>query len=168
MARRRRHKYLQHLTKRLAEENGFRAVIEESILNRTGQVDVALYRGDLKIACEISVTTGSDQELRNVEKCFAAGFSRVFVIADDARHIAPLRKALNAELDEKHLERVTFCIGANLAEVLQAAEKPAVIEQTVRGYRVRVKSGRADGDDATLRRKAIADVIARSLKRSNI
>jgi hypothetical protein len=159
----RQHKYLQHLTKRLAEENGFRAVIEESILNRTGQVDVALYRGDLKIACEISVTTGSDQELRNVEKCFAAGFSRVFVIADEPRHLASLRKALTAELDEKNLERVTFCIGSNLAEILQTAEKPAEIEQTVRGYRVRVKSGRSDGDDAAMRRKAIADVITRSL-----
>lgn len=161
----RQHKYLQHLTKGLAEELGFRAVIEERILDGAGQVDVALYRGELKIACEISITTGSDQELRNIEKCFAAGFARVILIADEPRHLASLRKSIAAELDEAIAEQVTFCVATDLSAILQAGA-PQVVEQTVRGYRVRVKSGPSTGDDAAIRRKAIADVIVRSLKRS--
>ncbi|MEQ1903132.1 MAG: hypothetical protein ABL888_02965 [Pirellulaceae bacterium] len=162
----RQHKYLQHLTKGLAEQLGFKAVVEERILNGAGQVDVALYRDDLKIACEISITTGSDQELRNIEKCFAAGFSRVILIADESRHLASLRKAIVAELDEAIAEQVTFCVATDLSAILQAGA-PQMVEQTVRGYRVRVKSGKTNDADTATRRKAIAEVIARSLTKSS-
>jgi hypothetical protein len=158
----RQHKYLQHLTKGLAEGLGFKAVVEERILDGAGQVDVALYHGELKIACEISITTGSDQELRNIEKCFAAGFARVILIADEPRHLASLRKSIAAELDDAVAGQVAFCVATDLSAILQAGA-PQVVEQTVRGYRVRVKSGTATGDDAHIRRKAIAGVIARSL-----
>ena len=50
------HKYLQHLLKRLAEERGFRATIEETILNGDGQVDVSLALGKRRIACENGYT----------------------------------------------------------------------------------------------------------------
>jgi hypothetical protein len=156
-----RHRYIQQFVKRLGEELGFRAVVEEPILDRTGQVDVALYREDLKIACEISVTTGSDQELRNVEKCIAAGFSKIILVADDARRLASLRKAIAAEIEEQNAARVAYCITADLHALLQEYQ-PASPPQVVRGYKVRVKKSGADvGNEA--RRKAVAEVIAKSL-----
>lgn len=156
-----RHRYVQQFVKRLGEELGFRAVVEEQILNRAGQVDVALYRDDLKIACEISVTTGSDHELRNVEKCIAAGFSRVMLIADDARRLASLRKAVSAEIDEANVERVEYCATTDLHAALQKYQ-PAAPPQVVRGYKVRVKKSGTDVGSET-RRKAVAEVIAKSL-----
>lgn len=156
-----RHKYIQQLVKRLGEEFGFRAVVEEPVLDRTGQVDVALYRDDLKIACEISVTTGSDQELRNVEKCLAAGFTTVFLVADAPRQLATLRKAISAEINETDAERVTFCLASDLPSALEVYRQ-AKPEQTVRGYRVRVNATN-HGGDTSARRRVIADVIARSL-----
>ena len=39
------HRYVQHLNKRLAEEHGFLAVVEEAVAG--GSVDVGLHRGDL-------------------------------------------------------------------------------------------------------------------------
>ncbi len=53
----REHKYLQHLVKRLAEDRGYRATIEQPILGGVGSVDVSLERGEQRIACEISITT---------------------------------------------------------------------------------------------------------------
>lgn len=156
-----RHRYIQQFVKRLGEELGFRAVIEEQILDRTGQVDVALYRDDLKIACEISVTTGSDQELRNVEKCIAAGFSKVILVADDARRLSSLRKAVSAEIDEKSVDRVEYCATGDLHDALLRYQ-PEPQPQVVRGYKVRVKRSGTDAGNET-RRKAVTDVVARSL-----
>jgi len=58
------HTYLQELVKRWAEERGFRAMIEEQIPCGREIIDVALYRGETRIACEISVTTPLDYEGR--------------------------------------------------------------------------------------------------------
>lgn len=156
-----RHRYIQQYAKRLGEELGFRAVTEEQILDRTGQVDVALYRDDMKIACEISVTTASDHELRNVEKCIAAGFSKVILIADDARRLASLRKAIAAEIDEKAAECVAYSVTADLHNLLKEFE-PVSPLQVVRGYKVRLKRTGGDPGSET-RRKVIAEVVARSL-----
>lgn len=131
-------------------------------MDGSGQIDVALYRDALKIACEISVTTGSDQELRNVEKCFAAGFGHVIVISDEPRHLATLRKSIGPELDEAFAEKVSYCAGSDLPSVLRNLAPP-VQEQTVRGYRVRTKRVESDSTAATMKRKAVVDVIARSL-----
>ena len=79
------HRYVQHLVKGLAEERGFRAVIEEAIGG--GQIDVALYRDDLSIACEISVTSTPQYEAQNLAKCSQGRFSRVFAIAADAKRL---------------------------------------------------------------------------------
>jgi hypothetical protein len=161
-----RHKYVQYLTKRIAEELGYRAVIEERILDGAGQIDVALYRNELKVACEISITTSSDHELRNVEKCFAAGFQHVLVIAEDARHIASLRKSIEAEIDEGRKDAITFCAATDLPTVLAQHGHAPVEEKVVRGYKVKVRTSQAHAGDADLRRKAVAQVIAKSLSKS--
>jgi hypothetical protein len=160
------HKYVQHLTKRIAEELGYRAVIEERILDGAGQIDVALYRNELKVACEISITTSSDHELRNVEKCFAAGFHQVLVIAEDSRHIASLRKSIEAEIDESRKESITFCAAADLPAVLARPGNAQVEERVVRGYKVKTRTSQTHAGDAELRRMAVANVIAKSLSKA--
>ena len=72
----RQHKYLQQLIKQLAEERGFRATIEETILDGAGRVDVSLVCDEIRVACQVSVTTTKDWELGGIEKCFAAGLYR--------------------------------------------------------------------------------------------
>ena len=102
------HKYLQHLIKTLAEERGFRASIEQSILSGAGSVDVALMRGDRKIAFEISVTTKQDQELGNIEKCIAAGYNDIVLVGSNERHITSLAKFIEENLEEKDPGKVRF------------------------------------------------------------
>lgn len=161
------HKYLQHLFKQLAEERGFRASIEETILDGAGRVDVSLIRGVQRIACEISVTTNQDHELGNVEKCLAAGYTEVVLVGRNDRHIQALARFVEENLDESERGKVRYFAPEGLTEYLDSlggATRPT--EQTVRGYKVRTMQQIVDPMEAGARRQAIAEVIARSLKRS--
>ncbi len=161
------HKYLQHLIKQLAEERGFRASIEETILNGAGRVDVSLVHGKSRIACEISVTTNQDHELGNVEKCLAAGYTEVVLVGSNDRHLKALAKFVEENLDESEQGKVRYLIPERLTEYLDSlGEAPPPTEQTVRGYKVRTVQQVVDPKEVGARRQAIAEVIARSLKRS--
>ncbi len=160
------HKYLQHLIKTLAEERGFRASIEQSILAGAGSVDVALVRGEQKIAFEISVTTNQDQELGNIEKCIAAGYTDIVLVGSNERHVKSLAKFIEENLDEAERGKVRFFAPEQLIAYLDSLGAPKPTEQTVRGYKVKTVQQLVDPKDADARRQAIAGVIARSLKKS--
>ena len=163
---RQQHKYLQHLFKQLAEERGFRASIEETILDGAGRVDVSLVRGTSRIACEISVTTNQDHELGNVEKCLAAGYTEVVLVGSNERHIKALAKFVEENLDESERGKVRYVVPERLTEYLDSLGIiPQPTEQTVRGYKVRTVQQVVDPKEAGTRRQAIAEVIARSLTR---
>ena len=85
------HRYLQTLIKRMAEEKGFRAVVEQPTPDGTGRVDVSLERDGRKIACEISVTTTDEQELSNIEKCLAAGYEKVILCSPEKKTLEKVR-----------------------------------------------------------------------------
>lgn len=160
------HKYLQHLFKQLAEARGFRASIEETILDGAGRVDVSLIRGDRRIACEISVTTNQDHELGNIEKCLAAGYTEVVLVGSNERHIKAVSKFIEENLDESERGKVRYVVPESLTEYLDSlGEIPRPTEQTVRGYKVRTVQQVVDPKEAGARRQAIAEVIARSLTR---
>ncbi len=161
----RQHKYVQHLVKKLAEERGFRATIEETILDGAGRVDVSLVRDGLRVACQVSVTTTKDWELGGIEKCLAAGYSEVILIASTERHIKGLSKFIEENLDPKDQGRVRYITSESIVEHLDSFGKPAPTEQVVRGYKVRTVQQSVDSEDAASRRKAISEVIARSLKK---
>jgi hypothetical protein len=161
------HKYLQHLIKQLAEERGFRASIEESILAGAGRVDVALIRGGQRIAFEISVTTNRDHELGNVEKCLAAGYSDIILVGSNERHVKSLGKFIEENLEEGQQGKVRYIVPEGLMEYLDSlGAAPPPTEQTVRGYKVRTVQQMLDPKDSGARRQAIAEVIARSLRQS--
>lgn len=161
------HKYLQHLIKQLAEERGFRASIEESILEGAGRVDVALVRGEQRIAFEISVTTDKDHELGNIEKCLAAGYAEIVLVGSNERHVSSLGKFIEENLEEGDQGKVRYLVPEGLVEYLDSlGEPPQPTEQTVRGYKVRTVQQVVDPKEAGARRQAIAEVIARSLRKS--
>ena len=74
------HRYLQNLIKKIAADKGYKATIELPVFDGTGRVDVSLERNRRKIACEISISSTDDQELKNVQKCLAAGYEKVVVV----------------------------------------------------------------------------------------
>jgi hypothetical protein len=160
------HKYLQHLIKQLADARGFRASIEEMILDGAGKVDVSLVRGERRIACEISVTTGKDHELGNIEKCLAAGYTEILLVGINERHIRALTKFIDENLEETNRGRVRYAVPEELTEYLDSlGEPPPPTEQMVRGYKVRTVQQSVDPKEAEARKQAIAEVLARSMRK---
>jgi hypothetical protein len=160
-----RHKYLQGMIAKWAESNDWRAVVEERVLDGLGSVDVALRKGDRAVACEICVTTESDHELENIQKCLTAGFEQVFAISEEQKVRNRLKALLTASLEESQTERVVCCSPEELFEHLDALQATPDGEKTVRGYKVRVR--RKAGGAAEKKRKVniVSEIIAKAFKR---
>ena len=152
--------------KQAAEERGYRATIEEPILDGAGSVDVSLTKGELRIACEISVTSTRDQELGNIEKCLAANYDQVILVSSHARHLNTLQKFITPNLELDVTERVFFLLPEAMIAHLDTLDAGAqATEETVRGYTVKVTHQQVDNEEAQARRQTIAGVIARSLNK---
>jgi hypothetical protein len=160
------HRYLQQLLKRLAEAKGFKVTVEQPVLEGTGSVDVALERNDLRIACEISVTSPSDYELKNIQKCLAAGFDEVVVVAGDQKTLNKVRRQAAAELETETLASVIFLLPEEFISFLdQQTPQGLVSEETVRGYRVKVTYQAISEAEQRARKQAIGQTILQALKR---
>lgn len=132
----REHRYIQTFVKKIAEQRGFKASIEEEVTG--GRIDVVLIRDDIKIACEIAVSNSVDYEVRNVKKCLNAGYSRVCVISKDEKHLKRIKESAGEELEEQ--EAIQFISFNQVPEFLNTiiGEKKEKGER-IRGYRVKVK-----------------------------
>lgn len=157
------HQYLQGLVKRWGEEKGYRVTIEEPTPDGKGSVDVALRREGHSLACEISIASTAEQEVGNVEKCLAAGFSEVAVITLKAARVARIRTALEKRLDPEALARVSVATPEEFFARLP--ERPATSETVVGGYTVKVRRTAPDPQEGDLRAKALREAIAKNLKR---
>ena len=156
------HRYVQHLVKGLAEERGFRAVIEAPV--EGGQIDVALHRDDLSIACEISITSTAPYEAKNLAKCVHGGFSHVFAIAADQKRLKAIEAAAKTLLSEEELASVLFLTPVMVSDALDALAPEIEQANVVRGYRVKVSRTVVNAHEASDRRSAVARVVAQSLR----
>lgn len=135
----REHIYLQQLVKKLAEQRGFKAVIEEP-LEDGGRVDVSLSKEGLRIACEISVTNTATYETKNIQKCFRAGYGFVFVISSTDSHLEAIRAIASKEFIESNMTCIRFLKPEMLGPMLDSLlPKEDVPEQRIKGYRVNVR-----------------------------
>jgi excisionase family DNA binding protein len=108
------HKYIQDLIRKVAEDRGFEVSIEQTVLDGHGYVDVTLVRDELRIACEISITTRVPHEVRNLAKCITAGFTYAVLISEDERALA----AAAAEFTPPD-ERIRFLTPDNFITFLE-------------------------------------------------
>jgi hypothetical protein len=156
-----RHKYLQHLVKRLAEERGFRATLEAPAGD--GQVDVLLERDQLKIGVEISVSTDGAHEAENLRKCVAAGFTHVVCLVSEKKVRTHLAEIAASEFSER---AVLVAEPENAVAVLESLGTPAPTQETVvRGYKVKVSRQALSPLDAGAKRAALAALVAKTMKR---
>lgn len=160
------HKYLQELISQWALAHGWRADVEEGVLDAMGLVDVALRKGDRSIACEISISTTPEHELGNIQKCLAGGFDQVAVLATEKATLGRIRKAAHESLGGAEQARVQFFQPEELFAWLkeQDSQMPPVTS-TVRGYRVKVQYQPPERAVAATKRKAVTQVIAKALGR---
>lgn len=158
------HRYVQGLIAKWATTNGWRASVEERVLDGLGVVDVALRKGDRSVACEITVTTTPEHEVGNVQKCLAAGFERVLVIAVEAKTLKAVRRLVEQTLSPTELPQVSFLTVEDAFAFLDGVEESTLeTEGTVHGYTVKVRRKPAADGDAQGRRTA--RVVAMALKR---
>jgi len=145
------HKYLQHVIKRLAEERGFRATIEDAA--EAGRADVVLRRDGVVVGCEISITTDAVHEFGNLKKCLAAGFTRVLFITPEKRQGANVAALMRKELPEAPVVVIGPEDIVTALDTLGAA--PTAKESVVRGYKVKVTRQDLSPEDEAARRKAV-------------
>jgi hypothetical protein len=161
------HRYLQTLIKRMAEQRGFKAIIEEQILDGKGRVDVGLERGTEKLACEISVTTNDEHELQNIEKCFQAGYQKVLICTPEKKRIDSLKKLISEKLEQAQIDNIFFMLPDDLYIFFeqQIKEKPKQSsEKIVRGYRVKIEYNDLSDAEKKQKRETIGGIIAQSIR----
>ena len=73
-----------------------------------GKVDVSLEKEERKIACEISVSSATEYELGNIQKCIAAGYETVVVLSNDPKTLGKIQRKAETELEPATCERLRF------------------------------------------------------------
>lgn len=159
----RQHQFLQNYIKKTAEGLGFKSVLEVPT-NDGGRIDVVLTYESLKIAVEISVTNSVSYEIQNIQKCFNNGYTTVYMISEDAKHLRNIREQTVDTISQKHHSQLYFltkdeCI-EQLNVLVQSQQQPT--EMKIRGYKVKVKSQNAV---STKDQKNLLDNVVRSVRK---
>ena len=150
----------------MAEDKGYRATIEKGVLGGLGDVDVALEKDGKSIGCEISVTTNVGHELENIQKCLAAGLETVVLVSTEKKTLNKAKDLASESLSEKDMERVRFFTPEEFLSFLEEIEaEGAAKEQTVRGYKVKVKYRPVGEAEKKARKQAIAQTVLQALRR---
>ncbi|MGA2585647.1 MAG: type IV secretion system DNA-binding domain-containing protein [Candidatus Aminicenantales bacterium] len=160
------HRYLQNLIKKIAEDKGYKATIELPVLDGSGKVDVSLERDGRKIACEISITSTEDQELKNIKKCLAAGYEKVIVCSPDKKTLESIKALASKNIAESEQKKIYFFQPEELLMFLEEESAAELTkEERVKGYKVKVQYQAASEDEKKAKREAVANVILQAMKR---
>jgi hypothetical protein len=161
------HQYLQDIIKRMGNDRGYKATLEKQILGGLGKVDVALEKNGISIACEISVTSTPEQELANIQKCLAAEFQHVVLISAERKTLTRVGELATGNLAERERKKVGFLSPGDFFVFLEELDASAAAsEETIKGYKVKVKYRPVDEADKKARKEAIMKTILEGLKRA--
>lgn len=161
----RQHKRLQQWVRELAHARGFKATIEQPVLDGRS-VDVGLEHDEHSIAIEISITNTAEYELSNILKGFEAGFDEVFLIVPDPARRSRYQRDITAGLDEAYTATCKVIGPDELSGLLdERAAKAASDETVVRGWRVSTHYSPVSPEEAKFRREAVARAIAESSRK---
>lgn len=105
---RRLHAQLQREIKQKAESLGFKAVIEEEMPDGLGRVDVGLSRESLRIACEVSVTTGLQHDIEKIERCLVCQYDHIIFISPKQNYLSRIRKMCHSKINATNLDKISF------------------------------------------------------------
>lgn len=160
------HRYLQMLIKKMAEARGYKATIEESILDGQGRIDVSLEKSGKKIACEIGVSTSKSWEAHNIEKCLIAGYDIVIAVANSSLSKRSMVKTLAEQWSSKGVQKVFVMEVNELAQYLDEKNYDKMnTEKRVKGYRIHLEYNDAAIDDLTQKQMTIAEILASKVKK---
>ena len=118
------HRILQSRIRVVGEQQGFRAMLEMPTSQGRESIDVGLIRSDLRIACEISVTTTVDYEVGNVRKCLREGFDLVAVVTPNERKLSQIEAAVTGCLDGVDAGKVRYFQPEDFLRYLESLNPP--------------------------------------------
>ena len=162
----REHRRLQHLIKRLAEQSGYKATIEQPTIDGLGRVDVGLESDGRRIACEICVTTSPEHELANIQKCLSSEYDTVILCSPDRKSLERIKALCRSELGGPEQKKVFFLEPQDvvLRFEKEAADAAGKVDR-VKGYKVKVNYQPQQEFDKVTKRKTIAKVVLNSFTR---
>jgi hypothetical protein len=162
------HQAIQQRLKTVAEELGFRAIIERQILDGQGSVDLLLERHPNVFAVEISVTTTVDHEIGNVVKCVKAGFQKIVVIAVSVERLQKMEAAVHNSLGADIAGRVSFFLPDDFAAFLKTpileTTPPTPADDQRRGYRIKRTMVKLSPEETKAREAGALQILAESMK----
>jgi hypothetical protein len=161
------HQAIQQRIKQAAEELGFRSMIEKQVLDGQGSVDLWLEHTGQAIACEISISTTIDHEVRNVAKCLKAGVSKVMVICLDEERLRKIGNAVSGSLGSELAARVEYFQPDQFIAYLKAlpAEIPKTQTSMWRGYKIKRVVSELSPEQQKEKEAAAIRVIADSMRK---
>ena len=96
-----------------------------------------MIKDSIKIACEIAVSNSVEYEVKNILKCLNTGYSLIFVISKNDKHLEKIKE--KAEDEIKNRGEIRFFNPDQITDYLgsytQSEEKEG---KRIRGYRVKV------------------------------
>lgn len=163
------HLMLQRLIKASAEAKGFRAVIESPTGSGKETVDVALLRADLRIACEISISTTTEHELGNIRKCLRDDFQTVALIVADDQRQAQLTKAYTGAFSDAEQARIRCFTADDFITYISTLPEPPVAEsgdktKSTRGWKVKRAFTKLTPEEWAAKSKAAFDLLGQEMK----
>jgi hypothetical protein len=163
------HRYLQTLIKRMAEDRGFKATIEETTLDGKGRIDVSLERNNFRIACEVAMTTSEKWEVHNINKCLTAGYDLVVECSTNQKTLSKIKAEVLKSISETLHSKILICDTDTLFRFLdEHIAKEASTETRVKGYRVKVEYSPASNEEMQKKKESISRVINETLKKKQM
>jgi excisionase family DNA binding protein len=92
------HQELQAVIKRMGEIYGFRVELEKPTADGNGRIDVSLNKDEIKIGCEVSVTSTANYETKNIQKCLAEGYDHVVVAVANRKKLPILKRKIRGDI----------------------------------------------------------------------
>lgn len=160
------HRYLQTLIKKVAESKEYKATIEMPTPNGKGSIDVLIEGNKLNIACEVSVTTDSNWEIHNIEKCLSAGYDYIFVCCVDKKANEELNRKVQEKFDSEIQQKIFVTAPEGLFDFLdKKSQMPLESQTTLKGYRVKVGYDILSQEEQKRKRDSVAKIVLESIRK---
>jgi len=112
-----------------------------------------------------SLTT-EEQEVKNVEKCLAAGYEKVILCSPEIKTLTSVRALVSEKLSKSDQAKILFLQPEELLhhlDELEAAEQSK--EVRIKGYKVKVRYQATKEEEKKAKREAVAKIILQAMKR---
>jgi hypothetical protein len=159
---------VQHLIKQLAIGLNFEVEVEKELPEGLGSVDLLVKKGEKRFAFEISVTTSVEHEMENIAKCLKAKFDEVIVVALERGKLQKLRESATVTFPIER-DKISFALAEDISsKLLELGAQSNSRETVTHGRKTRVAYKPLSLEEAKMRREALIQVTAKSLKKLKV